>query len=136
MGLTILMFTSNEWNRSTPQKCVTEVGLFSLPLIIYIHILKCYTCNMAKKTPLWRRIIHTTGLRIENKHVIHVFRYVNWWKGKMIFPKCSLNSYNSRTLTDYFEFFNLHFITFQFMIKHKQRIIKLFSYSITPRTNI
>lgn len=76
-----------------------------------------------KKNPLWRRIIHTTGLRIENKHVIHVFRYVKIdERVKWFF--LNVHSYHSRKLTDYFEFFNLHFITFKFMIKHKQGIIK------------
>lgn len=89
-----------------------------------------------KPTPLWRRIIHTctTRLRIENKHKIHVFRYVKIdERVKWFF--LNVHSYNSRKLTDYFKCLNLHFITFE-LIKHKQGIIKLFSYSITPRTNI
>lgn len=82
-------------------------------------------------TPLWRRITNTTRLRLENKHVIHVFRYVKIdERVKWFF--LNVLSYNSRKLTDYFEFFNFHFITFK-LIKHKQGIIKLFSFSKLPQ---
>lgn len=80
------------------------------------------TCNMAReKKPLWRRITHTTGLRIENKHVIHVFRYVKIdERVKWFF--LNVHSYNSRKLTDYLKCLNFHFITFRFMIKDKQEL--------------